>query len=47
MASALQEGDAIIKFSGLDNFEYDLTNITSPRRITINTLSGRNREEKL
>ena len=47
MVSSLQEGDAIIRFSGLDNFEYDLTDITSPRRITINTLSGKNREEIL
>ena len=47
MVSSLQEGDAIIRFRGMDSFEYDLSNVTSPTTITINTLSGRNREESL
>lgn len=47
MADYLEEGDGLIKFSGLAEFEYDLNDVTATRTITINNLSGKNREQIL
>ena len=47
MVESLKLGDGVIRFSGLETVEYDLTEVISPKIITVSSLNINNREEKL